>query len=185
MERLEPDEGQLVVVTVGTDHHPFDRLMGWIGDWIETRGGITDRSARPIEAVEVVVQHGPSTPPPGTRAEEVLELEVLTQLLGRATAVVCSAGPGAVMTARKQGRLPIVVARRKGEAVDDHQVAFTELLEHEGLALVARTASELANLLDRVLADPGMARVPVDAELTPLGVTRVGPLIDELMARSC
>lgn len=38
----------LVVVTVGGDHHPFNRLMSWIETWLLDEG----------DRVRCVVQHG-------------------------------------------------------------------------------------------------------------------------------
>lgn len=49
------DERPLVFVTVGTDYHPFDRLVQWIDDWMIEGGG----AAR----ARVFVQSGTSTPP--------------------------------------------------------------------------------------------------------------------------
>ena len=41
--------GPRVVVTVGTDHHQFDRLIGWINGWL---------SQNPQQAGAVFVQSG-------------------------------------------------------------------------------------------------------------------------------
>jgi len=41
----------LVLITVGTDHHPFERLVGWIDRWT------------PPAPVRVVVQYGTAVPP--------------------------------------------------------------------------------------------------------------------------
>ena len=35
----------LVLVTVGTDHHPFERLIGWIDRWTPTRTGASPHTA--------------------------------------------------------------------------------------------------------------------------------------------
>ena len=42
--------GLKVLVSVGTDHHVFDRLMGWVEEWV----------AQAPEGTSVVVQHGSS-----------------------------------------------------------------------------------------------------------------------------
>ena len=33
-----PGHAPLVFVTVGTDHHPFDRLIHWMDRWLELVG---------------------------------------------------------------------------------------------------------------------------------------------------
>ena len=131
-----------VFVTVGTDHHPFTRLLSWVDEW---------SAAHPKD--EVVVQHGASpvraaTPGPH---HELMEVEELRTQLARADVAVCSAGPGAVMDARAQGRFPVVVPRLAalGEAVDDHQVAFARHLESHGLARCVESAADL----DAALSD--------------------------------
>jgi UDP-N-acetylglucosamine transferase subunit ALG13 len=44
--------GPRVLVTVGTDHHRFDRLIGWVDRWA---------AAHPD--AQVLVQHGTATAP--------------------------------------------------------------------------------------------------------------------------
>jgi UDP-N-acetylglucosamine transferase subunit ALG13 len=43
----------VVLVVVGTDCHPFDRLVDWVERWQEARG----------DSVRCVVQHGSSRAP--------------------------------------------------------------------------------------------------------------------------
>jgi len=50
---VDPWYAPLVLVTVGTDHHPFDRLVGWIDRWA------------PPGRVRLVVQYGTAVPPRG------------------------------------------------------------------------------------------------------------------------
>lgn len=110
-----------VLVTVGTDHHPFDRLMAWIDELI---------TAGVIPAHDVLVQVGSSRPPrhPLTRAS--LPRDELLMLMARADVVVGHGGPGTIMDARSAGRRPVIVPRvaSRGEVVDDHQVTFARRL---------------------------------------------------------
>ena len=110
----------LVVALVGTDHHPFDRLVGWVDAWAAGA-----RDAR------VVVQHGSARPPAHAEGVRVLPPDELSDLLGRATAVVCHGGPGTIAAVRAAGLLPIVVAREpsRREHVDDHQARFVRAAE--------------------------------------------------------
>jgi UDP-N-acetylglucosamine transferase subunit ALG13 len=74
----------LVLVTVGTDHHPFDRLVGWVDDWYAARAG---------RGLRVVVQHGSSAPPAHAEGHPYLARGRLGRLLGEASVVVCHGGP--------------------------------------------------------------------------------------------
>jgi UDP-N-acetylglucosamine transferase subunit ALG13 len=103
----------LVAVLVGTDHHPFDRLLGWVSD-------IADRGP-----ARWFVQHGSTSLPTGLPGAPMLAPAALHDLLVRADAVVCHGGPGLIMEARALGHRPVVVARDPGlgEHVDDHSSA--------------------------------------------------------------
>lgn len=162
----------MIFVTVGTDHHPFDRLIGWVERWERPSG------------VDVFVQHGACRVPTGVAAEPFLTVGEMRERFRAADAVVCAAGPGTVMTARREGCIPIVVPRlrRLGEVVDDHQQAFAELLAFQGLVEVAYEEQELTALLDRAVRDPGSFRFSPDDTGVPVGVTRMGALIDDLLA---
>lgn len=143
-----------VFVTVGTDHHPFDRLIRWIDGWLEAGGR---------ERASCFVQFGTSEAPRGRVAPNELEHspyvghEDMARLTASATAVVCHGGPGTIMDCLKVGTKPIVVPRRhaEGEHVDDHQVRFTRRLQEAGYISLAESEADLRTLLDDALADPG------------------------------
>jgi beta-1,4-N-acetylglucosaminyltransferase len=122
----------VILVTVGTNEAPFDRLLGAFasGTWSE----------------ELVVQHGPSSiRPPGARCVEYLSYEDLSREIRRARVVVGHAGVGSIMTALANGKRPIVVPRlrRYGEAVDDHQVALGRRLHDAGLVTYVEHPEDL------------------------------------------
>lgn len=170
------DTRPLVLVTFGTDHHHFDRLMRWLSRWYDTLDT--------PEAVRVVVQHGPTAADPRFEGHEFFPREELSALMGEATSVVCSCGPGAVMTARAAGIRPVVVPRVAGECVDDHQQAFASHLGRHGLAVNADDEAALVAAINDDLADPAAARVaPEDRPAVGAGVARIGALIDELAPR--
>lgn len=161
-----------VFVTVGTDHHPFARLLAWVERWAVTHPGDI-----------VVVQHGAGAAPRSCVDHELLPVERLQAELAAADVVVCSAGPGAAMDARDQGRLPVVVPRLAGlgEAVDDHQVAFARHLAEHGLARCVEREEELAAVLEEARDHPGVFAPGVQERPVPEGVRRVGCLVDELV----
>lgn len=165
-----------VFVSVGTDHHPFDRLVGWAERWAADHPG--DR---------VVVQHGhasvPADPPsPLWQATRLLDAASMADELGRADVVVVSAGPGGVMDARAAGRLPVAVARRHqlGEHVDDHQLAFVRHLDQRGLARCVEDEAGFRAVLEEAAAHPASLRIEPE-ERVPPGIAEVGRLIDRLV----
>jgi UDP-N-acetylglucosamine transferase subunit ALG13 len=160
-----------VFVSVGTDHHPFERLVGWAERWA---------AAHPEDTV--VVQHGTTRAPTGVEHAELYRRDEMRAQLESADAVVISCGPGGVMDVRSTGRRPVVVARRAdlGEHVDDHQQAFARHLARTGLAVCVETEQEFAAVLEDARRDAPAWRVQPESA-APSGIARIGELIDELV----
>ncbi|MGH2686229.1 MAG: glycosyltransferase [Actinomycetota bacterium] len=137
----------LIFVTVGTDHHRFDRLIDWIDRWIE--------QGSPARA-DVFVQHGTSAAPRRVRGAPYVSPDEMRAMFRDAHVVVCQGGPATIAEARAAGVLPIAIARRGplGEHVDDHQNAFVDHLERQGRVRTARSFEELSALLDGALPAP-------------------------------
>jgi UDP-N-acetylglucosamine transferase subunit ALG13 len=165
----------LVVVTVGTDHHRFDRLVRWVEDWF----------AEQADDVRVVAQTGTAAPSIAFPCQPYLAPADLDEAVGLATAVVSHGGPATIMGIRSRGLLPIVVPRDPtlDEHVDDHQQRFGRWLAARGEVALATTEAELHGRLDAALADPSAFRL-ADGGVDPRAeaVERFGVLIDELLA---
>jgi UDP-N-acetylglucosamine transferase subunit ALG13 len=177
---VTPAAGPLLLVTVGTDHHPFDRLVRWVDGWLGTAGG---RAA----GLRCLMQTGTSAPPGDAGAahwQAYLEFEALQAAMRDAAAVVCHGGPGTILGARHMGAVPIVVPRqhRLGEHVDDHQVAFSRRLAAEGSVFLAETEADLHGLLDRLAAEPAAFRAPAEHRGTAAAVRAFERLVDDLVA---
>ena len=146
----------LVLALVGTDHHPFDRLVGWVDAWAGAR------------RARVVIQHGAARPPAhaeGVRSCRADELH--RRCMRRATAVVCHGGPGTIAAARGRPGIRRSWSPRDpalGEHVDDHQTSV-RLGRPTGAGEVRAAANEAALVaaLDRAIADPDAMRVPPGA----------------------
>ena len=164
----------LVVVCVGTDHHPFDGLVGWVDRWAATATGARAR---------VVVQHGTASPPDVAEARELIPHEELCEMFGLAAAVVSHGGPSTVMDARMVGSVPLVVPRDPsfGEHVDDHQMRFARHLDRHGLATLAADEADLHQLLDRAVENPEIYRLELGPEKLSSGVLRFATLVDHLL----
>lgn len=129
--------GERLLVLLGTDHHPFDRLPRWVESWLDEFGA---------DAPGVLVQHGFTAPPTVSRARAryvpLLGHADLASMLSRAPAVVCHGGPGTIADCRHAGLLPVVAPRSAamGEHEDDHQLLYMRRVHRDGLALRRRRA---------------------------------------------
>lgn len=181
-ERAAPSSSTLplLLVTVGTDHHPFDRLIEWVDRWL---------ADGPSEHVRCVVQHGSARMPKTGEAHEHLVHAELQAAMAEAAIVVCHGGPATITEARRTGHLPIVAPRdpAAGEHVDDHQLRFTRHLSESRLIACCMSEGEFRTALDSALAEPTRFRFarPSDAAdgAAPVAeaVRRAGELIDDLL----
>ena len=122
----------MILVTIGTNEQPFDRLI---------RAATTLGGDEPL-----LVQHGSSRVPHG-RGEWVdfLSFDELADRARQARVVVCHAGVGSIMLARRCGHRPVVVPRRHqlGEAVDDHQLFLARRLAQSGIVTLVEDVADL------------------------------------------
>lgn len=175
-----PRAGQLIgpriVVTVGTDHHPFNRLIRWINDWLRQH---------PEHIPAFFVQSGAASVPPACAGSAFLDAGQLEALLDAADVMLCHGGPGSIADAWERGQVPIVVPRlrRLGEAVDDHQVDFCQKLAELGRVRLAEKPAELAALLHEAARDHTRFRTTMAEADVTAAVVRFGELVDELVSR--
>jgi UDP-N-acetylglucosamine transferase subunit ALG13 len=105
----------MILVTVGTEQYPFNRLMHWI-DALLNHNLIAD---------EVVVQYGSSTIlPSGAKVYKVLKEERFQDLIQQARVIVAHCGEGSVLLLDALDKPFILVPRCHAfkEHVDDHQI---------------------------------------------------------------
>lgn len=172
-----PEPARLrVVVTVGTDHHPFDRLVQWVNDWL---------AAHPRQAAGFFMQSGSTSVVPACLASRSVEVQRLDALLDEANVVVCHGGPATIAAVWARGLLPIVVPRQPqlGEHVDDHQVDFSRKLAELGRIRLAQTPAEFAGIMAAATNDPVCLRTSVAAADVAAAVARFGELVEEVVSR--
>jgi UDP-N-acetylglucosamine transferase subunit ALG13 len=174
-EALEP-AGPRIVVIVGTDHHPFDRLIGWTNDWLGRHPELTQA---------FFVQSGAASVAPACPGSRFLDPGQLGALLDMADVMICHGGPGSIADAWARGLVPIVVPRlrRFGEVVDDHQVDFCRKLAGLGRIRLAQAPDALAEFLDEAARDYTRFRAESPEADTEAAVKRFGELVDELVSR--
>lgn len=163
------------VVTVGTDHHQFDRLIRWINDWLKQH---------PERIQAFMVQWGSASVEPMCPGERFLEVDRLDEFLDSADVMICHGGPGSIADAWARGQVPIAVPRlrRFGEVVDDHQVDFCRKLASLGRIQLAEDPGVLAGLLDEALLDRAPFSLQAPPENIDATVTRFETLVGELVA---
>lgn len=148
-----------LVVTVGSDSHPFDRLVESVDAWLVDTG----------HTVEAALQYGTSAPPRHperwSTAHDYLPFSELQEHLARADVIVTQGGPTGISEARRLGIQPIVVPRtpERGEHVDGHQIAFCRHLAGDGDIILAESMRDLHHALDVSVEDPDRLRLDVDA----------------------
>jgi len=145
----------VILVTIGTNEQPFDRLV---------------LAAAALETDEqVIVQYGSSRAvEPREGWVEFLPYDELSALAREACVVVCHAGVGSILMARQAGKSPVVMARRHalGEAVDDHQVVLARRLASNGLVTLVDDQAELAAAVQQIgdgarsVGRPGVQGLP-------------------------
>lgn len=140
MSQSQPDtqpQHPQVAVLLGTDHHPYDRLVEWAATLAAEDGQ------------RWFVQHGfttwPEERPANLSGSSILGVRELSDLLTHADVVVTHGGPGLIMEARAAGHVPIVAPRDPalGEHVDGHQIDFTARLAGEGTIQLVRSLDDL------------------------------------------
>jgi len=169
----------LLLVTVGSDHHPFDRLIGWVDGWLADGGG---------QHVNCIMQYGTAAAPRHAVGERFIDHDLLQDLMRAATIIIMQGGPIGLLEARKQGSIPISVPRRPdlGEVVDNHQAAFCRQMAATGDTVVADDEVSLRRHLDEALASPMSVRsAPIDYRMwTEQSIARFAAEADALLASS-
>ncbi len=130
----------MIFVTLGTDEHPFARLVQELDRLVGERK-IRER---------VVVQRG-FTPYSGKNLEtyEILAFGELVKFIKKARVVITHGGPGSIALCLAHGKIPIVVPRdpKLGEIVDDHQLKFVRFLEKKGSIVAVYQVEDLERII--------------------------------------
>ena len=131
----------MILVTVGTEKFPFDRLMTWIEELIK-EGHIDSQE-------EVIIQYGScSYIPQQGKTYSLLPEADFQKLLSEANLIIAHCGEGTIDTLANNN-VPFILVPRShqfGEHVDDHQVELAKALQQQGLS-VAYDKQELQEFI--------------------------------------
>lgn len=129
-------------VTVGNALQPFARLLNEVARLAEA-GYLSQ---------PVVVQHG-HTPFSSAACTAVpfLELHEFEAEVNKAEVCIIHAGAGSALYALRTGKVPVIMPRMAAhrEHIDNHQDELAGTLERAGVAVVARSASDLKHAIER------------------------------------
>ncbi|MGB5953400.1 MAG: glycosyltransferase [Ornithinimicrobium sp.] len=164
-------------MSVGTDFHPFNRLVEWTDDWLLAHPEFTPRT---------LIQHGSSTPPTRACGATLVAYPQLQAAMSQASALVCHAGPATVFEARRHGLTPICVARDPdlGEHVDHHQQRFAQHMSAAGLVHWCENRETYFEALDAELVSRSVAAVGSSTSAVPSGVQPLAELVESLSIRT-
>ncbi|MBI4181502.1 MAG: beta-1,4-galactosyltransferase [Candidatus Aenigmarchaeota archaeon] len=151
----------MIFVTVGTDTHDFSRLLEAADAAARGRG--------------TVMQTGHSRyQPRHARSFPFASNAEIALLYRKAKVIVTHAGAGSIIAALAEGKVPVVVPRRKalGEHVDDHQLDLARFLAAKGKVVLVEDVAALAGALKarsrRLRRDPRLVRA-LDRYLRQVG----------------
>jgi UDP-N-acetylglucosamine transferase subunit ALG13 len=125
----------MILVTVGTERYPFNRLIEWVDLLLQYR----------LIEDEVVVQYGSCTTlPTGVKVYQQLKSDQFAELVEQASFVISHCGEGSFLLLEEIGKPYVLVPRshRLKEHVDDHQIELAI-----ALAAIAWSAGDLVRRL--------------------------------------
>lgn len=139
----------VIFVTVGTHEQPFNRLVKYMDELVES-GEIKE---------DVIMQTGYSTYEPKNCAwQKFYSYQNILKLVDEARIVITHGGPSSFIMPLQIGKTPIVFPRQRkyGEHVNDHQVRFTkEIAERMGTII---TVLELDELKESIINYRGLVQ---------------------------
>lgn len=129
----------MILVTLGTHPQPMQRLVPELA-----------RLARELpELGPFHAQLGATEVPEGWTHHSVMPATELADEIAAADIVIVHGGPATIAQARALGHVPIVVARRRGEHVDDHQVHYARRLAAAREILLVEDETDLLDTVRR------------------------------------
>ena len=167
----------MVLALVGTDHHPFDRMVDWADAVAARLGGRAD----------VVVQHGHTHAPHRAGGRPFWPRTELDELLALADVVICHGGPATIADARDAGHVPLCVPRdpELGEHVDGHQQRFVATLHGLGVVVRAETESALVASTELWVTEPGSRPAALPGQDRAVATRAFAGRTDVLLSRPC
>jgi UDP-N-acetylglucosamine transferase subunit ALG13 len=132
----------MILITVGTEKFPFNRLMEWVNNLIE-------QNVIQPEKEEIIIQYGSCTiVPHGVKSYSVLDEVDFLNLVTEARLIIAHCGEGSIDLLALINKPFILVPRKFSfqEHVDNHQLELAQQLAKQGIP-IANSQEDLANFL--------------------------------------
>jgi UDP-N-acetylglucosamine transferase subunit ALG13 len=129
----------MILVTVGTEQYPFNRLMSWLEVLLQSE----------MIQEEVVVQYGNCTVlPAGAKVYRFLKEDKFRDLINQARIVIAHCGEGTLLLLDSLDKPYILVSRSQQfkEHVDDHQIELALALSQMNVP-IAWCTGDLARFI--------------------------------------
>ncbi|WP_052055846.1 glycosyltransferase [Myxosarcina sp. GI1] len=142
----------MILVTVGTEKFPLNRLMNWIDQLIA-------QNLLQPEQEEIIIQYGSCTIVPNkVKGYSVLDACEFERLVDKARLIIAHCGEGTIDLLANLTKPFILVPRTSKfqEHVDDHQLELAEQLAQQGIP-IANSPKDLAEFL----ASPQAAKINI------------------------
>lgn len=142
----------MILITVGTEKFPFNRLMNWIDRLI------VQNLIQP-EKEEIIIQYGSCTfVPDRVLGYSILKETDFLSLVEKARIIIAHCGEGTIDLLALINKPFILVPRSHNfqEHVDDHQVELAQQLAKQGIP-IANSQADLVSFL----AEPFVAQLAV------------------------
>lgn len=143
----------MILVTVGTERFPFDRLMQWLDCLIKQDLICPDKE-------ELIIQYGSCTITKieGAKTYSKLNVADFHNLVNRARIIIAHCGEGTIDLLAAMDKPFILVPRSHSyaEHVDNHQIELAKQLGKQGIP-VANCPGDLV----RFLANPSLAKISI------------------------
>jgi beta-1,4-N-acetylglucosaminyltransferase len=122
----------MIFVTVGNAIQGFERLLNAVER-------LADQGLFGCDQVVVQSGNNPGFQSIHCQVIQFLSLHAFTESIRQANLIICHAGAGTLLHVFKEGKVPVVMPRRKqyGEHIDDHQVELVEALLAESRVVPA------------------------------------------------
>lgn len=129
----------MILVTLGTQKEPFDRLVNLIenaniNDKIIVQAGHNNYQSKKMQIIDFIAY------------------EKMDKLIDEADIVITHGGTGSIITPLKKGKKIIACARleKYGEHVDNHQEELVSTFANEGYILELKDGDSLDDLLKKI-----------------------------------
>lgn len=143
MDILKFERENMVLVTLGTQDKPFERLLQKVEEQIE-KGNIKG---------EVIVQAGCTQyKSEKMKIFDLVPMDELNALTKSADLIITHGGVGSIIGALKYGKKIIVCPRLKkyGEHTNDHQLDITENFSENGYVCALNDGDDLGEILEKL-----------------------------------